>query len=346
MLNEILENAMIQSLVGVFNRSPYQVNALQETDAELVRITPGAGGLLAVTTDSLAEEMSSGLYTDPYMIGWMTVMVNMSDLAAVGARPVGLLISELISADFTDEARQRLQLGIKEAAALCGTFVLGGDTNLGNAMVMTGCAIGTLERGRYLSRKGCRPGDILYATGRVGRGNAFALSRFLSSDGNSFAYLPIARLAEGRSLLSVASSCMDTSDGVIAALDQLMRLNGVGFQLDEGWEDLLDLSSKELANTARIPLWLLVAGHHGEFELLFTVPECLDEECAEAAQRTGWSPVRLGSVTEEITIRLPLYGRNRPLETAEIRNLAALADLDVRSYISSLLRIDGRMRSL
>ena len=344
MLNEILENMVISSLAGNFSRSPKQINKLQETDAELIRLAPGSETLLAVTTDSLAEEISSGLYEDPYLIGWMIVMVNMSDLAAVGASPLGILVSEVLPTGMPDGACQELQRGINDASALCGTYVLGGDTNFGRELLMTGCSLGILEKGHHNSRVGCQPGDVLYTTGKLGRGNAFALSRFVCRNGDSLTYKPAARTVEGRSLLGVASACMDTSDGVLATLDQLMRLNGVGFHIDPDWENVLDADSRKLANALGIPPWLLLAGHHGEFELLFTVPECLCETLSEVARCENWSPIRLGLVTGECAIRLPLYGRNHDLDTAEIRNLASQLNLDVESYMASLLRIDERMR--
>ena len=78
---------------------------------------------LAVTTDSIVEEIEMGIYKDPYLIGWMTVMVNMSDLAAVAAAPVGILISEIIT-DFLDESfKTKLHEGINDACKECSTYV-------------------------------------------------------------------------------------------------------------------------------------------------------------------------------------------------------------------------------
>jgi len=92
-LNEILENKIINNLIAGFERSPNQLNHPHESDAEIIQL----GNIkLAITTDSISEEISTGLYDDPYLIGWMIVTVNISDLAAVGAIPIGILISEII----------------------------------------------------------------------------------------------------------------------------------------------------------------------------------------------------------------------------------------------------------
>ena len=72
---DVLELALLRRLAAGFRRSPLQLNAHQESDAELVRL-PGQAGVLAVTTDSLAEEIESGLYDDPFRIGWMAVLAH------------------------------------------------------------------------------------------------------------------------------------------------------------------------------------------------------------------------------------------------------------------------------
>jgi len=110
MLNDIAENRLIEAIAGKFARSPRQLNSRHGADAEIVRLSDTC--TLAITTDSIAEEIAAGLYSDPYLIGWMTVMANLSDLAAVGAEPVGLVISEILDASCSDEFLSRLHEGM------------------------------------------------------------------------------------------------------------------------------------------------------------------------------------------------------------------------------------------
>ena len=86
-LEKIFENKTISELVHRFSRSPQQSNRLHETDAELIAINSNKSDYLAVTIDTIADEISEGLYKDPFTMGWITVMANFSDLAAVGAEP-------------------------------------------------------------------------------------------------------------------------------------------------------------------------------------------------------------------------------------------------------------------
>jgi thiamine-monophosphate kinase len=344
MMNAIIENQFIHKLTDQFCRSPLQKNRTHESDAEIVRFSTDSDSLLAITTDSIVEEIALGLYTDPHLIGWMAVMVNMSDLAAVGAEPLGILVSEVLPAAFPEQSLALLQQGIQDACDACDTFVLGGDTNFDQQLILTGCALGVVNHRRFLSRIGCQPGDVLYSTGPLGVGNAFALSKLAGSAMPDIEYKPTARLKESRSLPGVASACMDTSDGVIPTLDQLMRLNHVGFELDEGWESNLHPAARKLADAFRIPRWLLLAGEHGEFELLFTVAEERENEILCSAEKNHWHPLRLGITTDQPEIRIPVYGHSQLFDTATIRNLASQVNGDIQNYINQLLVIDNELQ--
>ncbi len=340
MTNTVTENQFIEKLADQLKRSPMQMNKLHESDAEIIRFSYPSSEWLAVSTDSIVEEIVTGLYNDPYLVGWVTVMATLSDLAAVGAKPLGVLISEVLPRDYPDSSLVRLQQGIQNACALSDTYVLGGDVNSGEQLTMTGTAVGTVRNARFLSRIGCRPGDVLYSTNFLGTGNAFALSRFGGATDQRIEYRPQARLREGQCLSGIATSCMDTSDGVIATLDQLMRLNHHGFELDTDWESTLHPDAKEIAQWAGLHPWLLFAGQHGEFELLFTISQNLEKSFLRRARENNWHPLRLGKVIEEPAIYLPLYGDRVALDTGCIRNLAAELNGDIKLYIRRLLAFD------
>jgi thiamine-monophosphate kinase len=347
MTDLVTENRLIESLTKKFQRSPMQINGLQEADAEIIRFGSAEANYLAATTDSIVEEINTGLYGDPYLIGWMAVMVNMSDLAAVGAHPLGILISETLPPNLSEEWVARLQEGIEEACEACGSFVLGGDTNAGKSLCMTGCAIGITAPSALLTRIGAKPGDTLYASGPLGIGNAFALQRYLpprDSLPREIHYRPCARIVEGGSIAGIATSCMDTSDGALATLDQLARLNGVGFELEPDVDSLLDTRARCAAIDAGIAPWLLLAGHHGEFELLFTTPAWKETALLETAERSGWQPIRIGHAIPESAIRLTLYGNQVDVDTASIRNLAVSCSDNIEKYIQELLFIDEHYR--
>lgn len=340
-LNEILENKIINNLISGFERSPDQLNKPHESDAEIIQL----GELkLAITTDSISEEISTGLYDDPYLIGWMIVTVNISDLTAVGSKPVGILISEIIPKDFSDEKLIQLQKGISDACKKYNTYVLGGDTNEGEKLVLTGTAIGIINNEKVLSRVGCKVGDSLYSSGKLGIGNAYAISKLILKADLLKNYKPVAQIKTCKIISNYASVCMDTSDGLISALDQLMRLNGVGFELKENLELLIDEEALNYSKKLNIPSWLLLAGQHGEFELVFTIPQNLKREFLKEAEKYGFDPIELGEVIPEKEIRINLYNKSIPINSGFIRNLPFETKGDVNHYLKSLLEYDSELR--
>jgi thiamine-monophosphate kinase len=344
MLNDILENRFIENLASTFARSPLQENGLQESDAELIRLT-GSDIMLAIKVDSIVEEIEMGLYRDPYLIGWMTVTAPASDLAAVGAKPLGILIAETLAEDSERHFISELQRGIKEAGEAYGMHVLGGDTNFSGSMQMTGCALGIITDSKPMMRRGCKPGDHIYSSERLGLGSAYALSAY-SEMGNDkpLDYRPLARLKEGELLRRFASACMDTSDGLLATLDQLMRLNGTGFDVSTPLDQILHKAALDLACSSGIPPWLTLCGPHGEFELVFTIPPQRVDEFLQAARNIDWAPIYLGRVTETCNIMLNTGGGAKRVPTGAIRDLFSKVSGDLKRYISALLETDAAGR--
>ena len=346
LMDEILENTLIARLASGFPRSPLQRNRLHETDAELLAL-PGSESLLALTTDWVVEEIESGLYGDPYLIGWMTVIVNASDLAAVGAEPLGILINENLPRDAAPDFVSALQDGIRDACAAAGLYVLGGDTNISPRLAMGGTAVGLIRGIPPLTRIGCRPGDCVLGSGPFGSGSGFAFVQFVLRRRGievSFPFRPRPRLQEGQLLRRFATSCMDTSDGLLATLDQLMRLNSVGFDIDCALETMVEQATLALSRSARIPAWLALAAHHGEFELVFTVPpERLDSLRGEAAA-IDWEPRLLGRVVQQPRISLSLDQQTFALDMGLVRNLFVECGDDIDAYFKGLLQMDAALK--
>jgi thiamine-monophosphate kinase len=344
MLESITENRMINDLAKRFSRSPLQQNVIHESDAEIIKFPDNYGASIAVTIDSISEEIETGLYEDPYLIGWMTVMVNFSDIAASGAEPVGILISEIIPDHLAPEYIDKIQEGINDAVTRCGSFVLGGDTNSGDKLILTGCAIGRSSDNKYLKRTGCAVNDILYSTGKSGSGNAYAVTKLIKNNALFYKYLPSARIKEAAIIKKYASCCMDTSDGVITSLDQLMRLNNCGFKFKPDWINTIDVEAVKTAVSINLPEWLLLAGQHGEFELLFTIPKEKEAQFLDEAAISGWEPVRLGYVTDCPGIVMDLYNKTVTLDSCKLRNLPYHTGGNIVKYMEALLDYDKGLR--
>jgi thiamine-monophosphate kinase len=335
------EVALIERLAAGLPRSPLQRNARHESDAELIQL-PGSDALLALTIDGIVEEIDRGLYADPYLIGWMTVTASASDLAAVGATPLGVLVNAVLPPDLQAEGLTRLRQGIGDACTAYELPVLGGDTNSGGRLQTAACAVGLIPDGATLGRRGCAPGDRLYASGPLGLGAAFAILQ-LGGGGPTAprpCYQPRARMREGQILRRVASCCMDTSDGALVTLDELMRLNGVGFRLEQRVEEFLDPQARRVARSAGVPPWMMLAGPHGEFELLFTVPPDRHSGLVAGARSLGWEPLDLGMVVSAPGLELGPGERSVRLDTRRARDLFAETGGDVERYLRELSRLE------
>ena len=330
-MTNVSEYDRIEVLAQFLPRSPDQLNGLQESDAEIVRLS-GTRTLLAVTTDSIVEEIEMGLYSDPYLIGWMTVTVSASDLAAVGAAPLGILISETLPRDATQGFLKRLQSGIRDASLRSGLPVLGGDTNTSDRLLVASTAIGLIEDGVPLMRTGARAGDVLMSTGSLGMGACYAWWRLFSPAGRDGGhYRPAARLREGSLLRGRASACIDTSDGAFAALDLLVRLNGVGFVVEPHCDQFVHPAAARLAATIGLPAWAMMAGLHGEFELLFTIDE---SDASRVKHSMGFT--RVGRVVDTPGVWIDTGSDLLEIDTGRVRNCFEGIDGEVESCITEL----------
>jgi thiamine-monophosphate kinase len=334
----IRENVIIDSWVKHFSRAPDQVNKAHETDAELIEIQGNPDHYLATTIDTVAEEIAVGLYQDPYTMGWVIIMASLSDLAAVGARPLGLIISTSVESSRDDAFVSRLARGMEDACRAAGTFVLGGDTNATSTISLTCCALGLVLRDKVMTRVGCRPGDTVFITSGVGTGNALGLVKLGGYPDNLFPesiYRPVARLKEAYIIQKYATCCMDTSDGLLTTLDQLMRLNGLGFSVDCNWSTILAPHVLDFCDRIGTPHWLMTAGPHGEFELVFTVPSEHVDQFLTDSQGSGFQPIRLGTVGSSPDISLNLdSGRTIRVDMAPLRNLLYTVNGDVQRFLN------------
>lgn len=343
-MEDILENLRIEKIAKNFLKAPHKLNEIHEADSELIDLGQGHEKYLAITTDALVEEVSSGLYDDPQFIGWMLAMVNFSDLAAVGAEPLGLLVSMSYPSNKDEAYMAKLASGISDACQQLNTFVLGGDTNQEKELFLSGCAIGLVPKGSFMTRVGAKTGDKLYLSGPAGLGGIFAFLRLSKQDFqiNEF-YRPIAKIEEGKIARRFASCCMDTSDGVIHTVDTLMRLNRRQFVLNNDWDKILHPIASKVCKAQNIPQWLALAAVHGEFELCFTIGPDYEKVFLEEAAKSSWSPVLIGEVLDGEGVSIKTQKGLIPVDTGSIRNLSEISGSDPMSYINGLLEIGRKL---
>jgi thiamine-monophosphate kinase len=328
-LSALAEVRAIDALIRDLPRRADQLNKPHEADAELVPLGPDT--YLATTIDCVGDELTSGIYRDPFTAGWVLVMASLSDLAAVGAMPIGLV--QALSLPPDPALAERIAAGVGGALTRCGAAMLGGDLNTARTPLLTACAIG-LVHGRPVTRMGIQPGDQLWATGPLGSGSALATARLMGLPDALYpeaGYRPVARVAEGQRLRPHVRAMIDTSDGPVNALDHLARLNGVGLRIDFDVERLVEPGAIAAFKKAGLPLWPLLCGEHGEYELIVAAaPEAEAEVLAAAPDARR---IALATADPGVVLLLP-DGREVAYDASVIRNLSASTGGDWRAYVS------------
>ena len=264
---------------------------------------------LVVTTDMLHRKTDFPDIMSPWQMGWMAVAVNLSDIAAMGAKPAGVLIAAGLPPEadlyFIDE----LFSGFGDCASYYGTRILGGDTDSHQELTITGTALGFVEKDRVIRRKGAREGDLLCTTGTLGGAGGGLLAwqeGRLDSPFIEKLLEPEPRLAEGRALArsGVVTAMMDNSDGLALSLSDLAGVSQVGFVVEE---DALPIAPGLSEAVGKKAAQELVMSAGGDFELVFTVPR----GGLEAARRACKLTV-IGEVVNE-GIWIEMDGERKPI---------------------------------
>jgi thiamine-monophosphate kinase len=242
-------------------------------DAAIMRVPPGHELVACVDTLVDGHHFPQGSHADD--IGWRALAVNLSDIAAMGARPAfATLALTLPEAD--EDWLEGFVAGFAAIATTHGVALVGGDTTRG-PLTISVQVIGHLEAGTALRRATARPGDLLYVTGWPGDAAAglALLQGRLQGQGADRGALeqkfrrPEPRVAFGQRLRGIASACIDVSDGLAADLGRLVVASGVG-AIVRAAELPLSRALYALAGEARAREFALAGGD--DYELLFTVP--------------------------------------------------------------------------
>jgi thiamine-monophosphate kinase len=263
-------------------------------DAALLR--PRAGEDVALTTDAFVEGVHFRFGAEPAVrIGRRALVANLSDLAAMGARPAAWTLA--LAAPPSLDARAALGL-VRGALAEAGRHafpLVGGNVTRASETSLTIAALGTLRAGRALRRSGARPGDRLLVTGRLG---AAALDRRRAARrGGRLRHRPEARVAAGQALVRLpeAGACIDVSDGLLADLGHVLEASGVGAVLDV-WALPRPPGFAEACRRLRADPEALLLGGGEDYELLFTVRPGAPS-AARLADRLGVPVTEIGRVT-------------------------------------------------
>ncbi|WP_348812546.1 thiamine-phosphate kinase [Flavobacterium maritimum] len=331
----------VRAIASAFSRHPWQINNFLESDAEIIEFNNKSIQYLVLKIDGIHEEINKKLYVDPFLIGWMSITVTISDLAAVGALPFGILLSIQIPYEIDKVWFRHFQKGINNACKIYQVNILGGDTNYDSSIAIVTTGIGTIaDREKTLFRKKMTAGEMLYSTGKLGLGNAFAYAQYFDNS-IKIKYQPTARLRESKLISDYATACMDTSDGLFPALSVLSEINHVGFNLVGSLQNIVHDEVLKIEKASKLPLWIFLAGPHGEYELLFSIPVSKQKEFEDACRADNWTPIFIGEIVSNKKIQFISNNKTIKCQPAVIPNLFHKCNSNIQLYFDLLMKQDA-----
>jgi len=266
-------------------------------DAALIQ--PAAGTVLAVSTDMLLEGRHFHAGAEPRSLGHKALAVNLSDMAAMGARPRwATLALALPQADETWLAA--FSEGLYALAQRFGVDLIGGDTTRGPLAIAV-TVIGELPAGRALLRSGARPEDDIWVSGELG-GAALALAQLEgrvalaaedAADAAKRLHAPEPRVVLGERLRELASSAIDVSDGFAGDLQHVLERSAVGARVR--YASLPRAAAFAALADARLEAECVLSGGD-DYELLFTAAPARRTELEALAAELGVGLARVGSI--------------------------------------------------
>jgi len=281
---------------------------------------------IVVTTDTLVAGVHFPLDTPARAIGHKAVAVNLSDIAAMGAKPSWLSLA-ITMPDVNDVWLGEFCTGVFDLCEYYNVELIGGDTTQG-PLSITITAQGLTPENSYLSRAGAKTGDWLYVTGDIGDAalalqqinqNVSVESEFIDAIRKKLDY-PKPRVLAGQALREYASAAIDISDGLIADLGHICQASNVGANIV--------LDAIPLSNIMRDTLLLedainLALTGGDDYELLFTVSEDNKVGMETALSHAGTPVTCIGQINASQTISTTLNNKPVPIANAGFEHFSA-----------------------
>ncbi len=247
-------------------------------DASLIQIPQSQEAV--VTTDTLVEGVHFPAGTDPRKVAQKLLRVNLSDLAAMGAAPLGYWLGVQVTKDGARDWLAKFVEGLRADQTVLGITLMGGDTvTTPGPVALSLTAMGTVPTGGALLRSGAKPGDRIFVSGTIGDGALglkAARGECEALDAGAKAYLidrlecPTPRLSLGQSLRGHASAAIDVSDGLVADAWHIAGASNARLVIDADRVPFSPQARAALEGGGATLEELLTGGD--DYELLFTMP--------------------------------------------------------------------------
>jgi len=291
-------------------------------------IAPPPGCDLVLKADGIVAGMHFFPDDPPDLVAKKALRVNLSDLAAKGAQPLGFLLTLALPAEIGDAWLTPFARGLGADAAQFACPLLGGDTDRTTGPITISIAVvGAVPHGKMVRRAGAKPGDRVVITGTIGDA---ALGLLLRRDGSAAArwalaedqrdhlanrYLvPEPRLALADGLRAHASAAMDVSDGLAGDLAKLCRVSGVATEIEVTRVPLSTAARAALAREPALIETIITGGD--DYEVLACVPADAVEALRRQASAAGIALTEIGTVAAGQGQARFVDARGKPLALA------------------------------
>ncbi|WP_144210354.1 thiamine-phosphate kinase [Shewanella donghaensis] len=274
-------------------------------------VQPAENKSIAISCDTLVENIHFLPTMPAHELGYKSVAVNLSDLAAMGADPAWMTLA-LTLPDVDNEWLAEFSQGLFEAADYYSVSLIGGDTTRGPRCINI-TIHGQVPTGKALTRSGAKIGDWIYVTGTLGD-SALGLdillgNKVVDAQYKEFLinrhYHPTPRILAGQALRSLATSAIDLSDGLYSDIKHVLKASNVGAIIDVN-ELPISTSLRESADVDEAISYALTGGE--DYELLFTVPESQRGALDIALIHSGVKFVKIGQICAGDKLRLVSAG--------------------------------------
>lgn len=298
-----------------FKRQPVNKPVTAGIGDDCALLSIPVGYELAITTDTMVENVHFFAGSDPYQLGHKILAVNLSDLASMGAKPLSVTLA-LTLPNIDENWLQAFAEGFFALAERHSVDLIGGDTTSG-PLTLTVQALGLVPTGQALRRSTAKPGDYICVTGCLGNAGLglkikqgyrckqpdAALNRFNQPD---------PQVEIGQALVGIANACIDISDGLAGDLGHILQQSRVGACLD--WE-ALPLSQAVKAYIEDTGDWVMPITAGDDYELCFTVSP-------EKVKALTIPHTKIGVIESLPGLRLNKSGNIQPLEAKSFEHFS------------------------
>ena len=268
-------------------------------------LTPPPQQQLVICTDTLVAGRHFPLDTNPHAIGWKSVAVNLSDIAAMGAKPQSILLA-LSLAQIDHDWLKAFSQGLYDCCDQFGVSLIGGDTTQSPHLTISVTALGWIETGKAITRSGAQVGDYVCVSGTVGDA-AFALHNLGHPLQQRLDY-PTPRCQLGQKLKGLASSMIDVSDGLAQDLGHILKASKVGATLELNQLPI----SPDLQNLTQEQQWQYALAGGDDYELCFTISPQNYQQLLQ--QQLDVNITKIGKITATPKLRFVQNGTEQILK--------------------------------